>query len=59
MSSKQLTPKAPDDAQPAPPPAQEERGTNAVEHQPDPDAQPLPEGERKYIPGSPYRTGNY
>jgi hypothetical protein len=34
-------------------------GTNAVQHQPDPRAEPIPDGEHKYVPRSPYRTGNY
>ena len=54
MSPKQPPPKA-DDKQP--PPTDEERGTNAVEHEPDPKAEPLP-GEHKYVPRSPYTTGN-
>ncbi len=39
------------------PPAGE--GTNAVQHRPDPKAEPIPDGEHKYVPRSPYRTGNY
>lgn len=34
-------------------------GTNAVQHKPDPKAEPIPDGEHKYVPRSPYRTGNY
>ena len=34
-------------------------GTNAVEHVPDPNAEPVPDGHHKYIPRSPYNTGNY
>jgi len=34
-------------------------GTNAVRHRPDPKAEPIPDGEHKYVPRSPYRTGNY
>ena len=34
-------------------------GTNAVEHEPDPKAEPIPDGEHKYVPRSPYRTGNH
>lgn len=33
-------------------------GTNAVEHEPDPSADPIPDGEHRYIPRSPYTTGN-
>jgi len=36
-----------------------EEGSNAVQHQPDPKAEPIPDGEHKYVPRSPYRTGNY
>lgn len=41
------------------PPPQEKEGTNAVQHRPDPRAEPIPDGEHKYVPRSPYRTGNY
>lgn len=37
----------------------DEDGTNAVRHRPDPKAEPIPDGEHKYVPRSPYRTGNY
>ena len=37
----------------------DEPGSNAVEHQPDPEAKPIPDGEHKYVPRSPYTTGNY
>ncbi|MGV3569789.1 MAG: hypothetical protein ACO1PB_04255 [Ramlibacter sp.] len=40
-------------------PQQEGAGTNAVQHRPDPKAEPIPDGEHKYVPRSPYRTGNY
>jgi hypothetical protein len=40
-------------------PADEDPGTNAVQHEPDPQAEALPEGDRKYHPRSPYTTGNY
>jgi hypothetical protein len=48
----------------APPPrsrrrAPEGEGTNAVQQRPDPKAEPIPDGEHKYVPRSPYRTGNY
>ena len=52
-------PEAPQDKQRAPAASDEERGTNEVEHEPDPDAQPLPDGQHKHIPRSPYTTGNY
>jgi hypothetical protein len=34
-------------------------GTNATRRRPDPAAEPIPDGEHKYVPRSPYRTGNY
>jgi hypothetical protein len=37
----------------------EGEGTNAVQQKPDPKAEPIPDGEHKYVPRSPYRTGNY
>jgi hypothetical protein len=39
--------------------AQGEEGSNATQHRPDPKAEPIPDGEHKYVPRSPYRTGNY
>jgi hypothetical protein len=36
----------------------EEPGTNAVEHEPDPAAKPIPDGEHKYVPRSPFTHGN-
>ncbi|RYZ01202.1 MAG: hypothetical protein EOO24_15380 [Comamonadaceae bacterium] len=58
MSSKPEPPKAGDDkSRPEPQPAQEP-GTNAVEHEPDPHAKPVPDGEHKYIRRSPYTSGN-
>jgi hypothetical protein len=60
MSTKPASPKAAEDPQPSPEPAEEEPGTNAVEHVPDPNAQPIADGgEHKYMPRSPYTTGNY
>jgi hypothetical protein len=40
-------------------PKEQEPGTNAVEHEPDPRAQAIPDGQRRFIPRSPYTTGNY
>lgn len=51
-------PEAAPDQQQAPP-AAEERGTNEVEHEPDPSADHQPEGERRYVKRRPYTTGNY
>ena len=42
-----------------PRPQESDEGTNAVQHRPDPKAEPIPDGEHKYVPRSPYRTGNY
>jgi hypothetical protein len=39
-------------------PAADEPGTNAVEHEPDPKAEPIPDGAHKYIRRSPYTAGN-
>ncbi|MEO7392549.1 MAG: hypothetical protein ABIU58_10260 [Ramlibacter sp.] len=39
-------------------PAEGEPGSNAVEHEPDPDARPIPDGQHKYIRRSPFTTGN-
>ncbi|RYY53567.1 MAG: hypothetical protein EOO24_64240 [Comamonadaceae bacterium] len=44
---------------PAPGEGVEGEGTNAVQHRPAPKAEPIPDGEHKYVPRSPYRTGNY
>jgi len=40
-------------------PTPRDEGSNAVQHRPDPQAEPIPDGEHKYVPRSPYRTGNY
>jgi hypothetical protein len=37
---------------------EEEPGTNAVQHEPDPRAEPLPDVHHKYHPRSPYTSGN-
>ena len=42
----------------APKPADEQSGTNAVEHEPDDQAEPVPDGEPRYVPRSPYTAGN-
>ena len=60
MSRKPEPPKADDDEpRRKPQPANDEPGTNAVEHEPDPDAKPMPDGDHKYIRRSPYTSGNY
>jgi hypothetical protein len=58
MSKKPSPPEAADDARREPDTAGEEPGTNAVEHEPDPHAKPIPDGEHKYIRRSPYTSGN-
>ena len=40
-------------------PTGRDEATNAAQHRPDPKAEPIPDGEHKYVPRSPYRTGNY
>lgn len=40
------------------PASEDEPGTNAVEHEPDPKAQPIPDGEHRYVRRSPYTAGN-
>ena len=44
--------------QPTEVPSHQEPGTNAVEHEPDPSADPIPDGEHRYIRRSPYTAGN-
>lgn len=58
MNSNRRPGKAPPQAEGRPrrPPPGE--GTNAVRPKPDPRAEPIPDGEHKYVPRSPYRTGN-
>lgn len=36
----------------------EGEGTNAVQHEPDPSAEPIADGEHKYIPRTGYIHGN-
>jgi len=40
-------------------PPKDDQGTNITQPRPDPQAEPIPDGEHKYVPRSPYRTGNY
>lgn len=51
-------PTAPREEQRHPPDDAQEPGSNAVEHEPDPKADPIPDGEHRYIRRSPYTTGN-
>ena len=53
----QDTPKGDDEKRPQTP-GEAERGTNAVEHEPDPQAEPIPDGHHKYIRRSPFTAGN-
>ncbi|MBI5279277.1 MAG: hypothetical protein HY854_22790 [Burkholderiales bacterium] len=46
-------------ADPQPRTNERSEGTNARQRRPDPRAEPIPDGEHKYVPRSPYRTGNY
>ena len=54
------TPTPPHDAEEArrAPSQDEEPGSNAVEHEPDPSAKPIPDGQHKYIRRSPFTAGN-
>ncbi|MES2784811.1 MAG: hypothetical protein V4684_05055 [Pseudomonadota bacterium] len=36
----------------------EDPGTNRIEHEPNPKADPIADGEHKYIRRSPFTTGN-
>ena len=54
MSRKPEPPEGGDAARRPPEPPHQEPGTNAVEHEPDPDAKPIPDGDHKYIPRSPF-----
>ena len=58
MSTKPSAPKTREDKPQAPAPANEEPGSNAVEHEPDPKARPIPDGVHKYVPRSPFTTSN-
>lgn len=56
-----VTPKLPD--RPAEldkplPPGEDKPGTNEIQHQPNPRAEPIPDGEQTWHPRSPYTTGN-
>lgn len=56
--SKPTKPSAKQEKPQAPEPVNEDPGSNAVEHQPDPEAKPIPDGEHKYVRRSPYTAGN-
>jgi hypothetical protein len=57
MSTKPTAPN-PNEGKPQAPDPDEEAGSNAVEHEPDPNAKPIPDGEHKYVRRSPFTTGN-
>lgn len=57
-SPKPQPPEAADEQQRQSPAGSEERGTNEVEHEPDPSADHRSETDR-YVKRSPYTTGNY
>ena len=59
MKTPPKKPEAAEDKQRAPAAADDEPGTNEVQHEPDPKAEPLPDGHHKYVPRSPFTTGNY
>jgi len=40
------------------PPDEDRPDTNAVQHHPNPKAEPIPDGNQPYHPRSPYTTGN-
>ncbi len=58
MSTTPTPPEAADDPQRKPQHGNDEPGSNAVEHEPDPKAKPIPDGVHKFIPGSPFKGGN-
>jgi hypothetical protein len=41
------------------PQEEQQPGSNATQHHPDPKAEPIPDGKETYHPRSPYTTGNY
>lgn len=58
MSTREKPPQADDDEDSKTSPAGQEPGSNAIEHEPDPQARPIPDGEHKYVPRSPFTHGN-
>jgi len=58
MSTKPASPRSAEDVPRSQQGADEEPGSNAVEHEPDPKAEPIPDGEHKYVRRSPYTAGN-
>lgn len=41
-----------------PDPLSESEGNNETQHEPNPRADPTPDGTRKHVPRSPFTTGN-
>jgi hypothetical protein len=58
MSTREKHPQTDDNGDSKTPPAGQEPGSNAIEHEPDPQAKPIPDGEHKYVPRSPFTHGN-
>jgi hypothetical protein len=58
MSRKPAPPEATQEKERSPKPTDEEPGSNAVEHEPDEQAEPVPDGDPRYVPRSPYTAGN-
>jgi hypothetical protein len=58
MNDQQGKPRPDEDERRPPGAADEEPGSNEVEHEPDPKAKPIPDGDHKYVPRSPFTTGN-
>lgn len=41
-----------------PDPLSESEGNNETQHEPNPQADPMPSGEHKHVPRSPFHSGN-
>lgn len=61
-NARMTSPKSPDAARELDKPLAPEEDkpdTNEVQHHPNPKAEPIPDGDPKWHPKSPYTTGNY
>jgi hypothetical protein len=59
MSTTQTSREKKDENDPALPIGQREgEGTNEIRHEPDPSADPIPDGEHRYMPRTGYIHGN-
>ena len=59
MSTLPAKPKRDEKKDPALPIGQHEgEGSNEIQHQPDPTADPVPDGEHRYLPRTGYSHGN-